>query len=62
MDRDRFTSAQTGTLISVAIGTPDWAFIPVPPPRKWQVSLELWPLLAKGKEELARLDGIGRAP
>ncbi|MEA2465010.1 MAG: hypothetical protein QOJ98_2757 [Acidobacteriota bacterium] len=61
MDRDRFTSGKTGSLVSVAIGTPDWAFIPAPLPRKWQVPLDLWPLLAEAKEELARLDGIGRA-
>jgi Fic family protein len=61
MDRRRFTSNLTGELVPVAIGTADWAFIPAPLARNWQISLKLWPLLAEAKEELARLDGIGRA-
>jgi Fic family protein len=61
MDRHRFTPATTGKLTPIAIGTPDWAFVPAPLPRKWPVSIELWPLLAAAREELARLDGIGKA-
>lgn len=60
MKKERFTSAATGTLVPVAIGAPDWAFLPRPLPRQWKVSLHLWPLLAHAREELARLDGIGR--
>jgi Fic family protein len=59
MDRSRFITESTGRLVPVSIGTPDWAFIPAPLPRKWPVPLELWPLLATAREELARLDGIG---
>lgn len=61
MDQNRFTSARTGRLEAISIGAPDWAFIPAPLPRNWPVSLELWPLLSSAREELARLDGIGRA-
>lgn len=53
--------AKTGNLLPVTIGKPDWAFIPASLPRKWLVPYNLWPLLAKAKEELARLDGIGQA-
>lgn len=61
MDRSTFTAAATGKLVGVSIGGPDWAFIPQPLPRNWEIPLSLWPLLAQAKEELARLDGIGRA-
>jgi Fic family protein len=61
MDREKFVASKTGTLVPVSTGTPDWAFIPSPLPRKYHVSLDLWPKLAAAKEELARLDGIGRA-
>src|SRR4051794_33881998 len=60
MDSTRFGSAKTGRLVRVSIGDADWAFIPQPLPRAWNVPLELWPLLAEAKEGLARLDGIGR--
>jgi Fic family protein len=59
MDKSRFGVAKTGNLIKVAIGDEDWAFIPEPLPRSWEVPLSLWPLLAEAKEGLARLDGIG---
>lgn len=61
MDVSRFGAAKTGDLVPVAIGTPDWAFVPAPLPRKWIVPNELWPLLVRAREELARLDGIGQA-
>lgn len=38
----------------------DWAFIPAPLPSKWDPSTDIWPLLIEAREELARLDGIGR--
>jgi Fic family protein len=60
MDREKFT-APTGELVPVSVGHPDWAFIPRPLPREWEISAADWPLLAHAKEELARLDGIGRA-
>ncbi|HEV7239294.1 MAG TPA: Fic/DOC family N-terminal domain-containing protein, partial [Thermoanaerobaculia bacterium] len=60
MEQQQFTEKRTGTIVPVSIGGLDWAFLPYPLPRQWHVSLELWPLLASAKEELARLDGIGR--
>ncbi|HYC61251.1 MAG TPA: Fic family protein [Thermoanaerobaculia bacterium] len=60
MDRSKFTSSASGHLVGVTIGGPDWSFIPQPLPRTWAIPLKLWPLLASAKEELARLDGIGR--
>lgn len=60
MDPTRFASDAPGRLVPITIGTPDWAFIPDPLPRKWPVPLELWPLLATAREKLARLDGLGR--
>jgi Fic family protein len=60
MDNFKFGSLATGRLVAITIGGPDWAFIPRPLPRDWSIPLNLWPLLASAKEELARLDGIGR--
>jgi Fic family protein len=44
MDRTKFGSSATGK----------------PLPRAWEIPNSLWPLLASAREELARLDGIGR--
>jgi Fic family protein len=57
----RFTAGKTGQIVEVS-GLPgvSHAFIPNPLPPKWDWSPELWPLLLRAKEELARLDGIGR--
>src|SRR5437773_6933285 len=60
MDRNRFTPAMPGRLVEVTISGRDWAFIPDALPAKWDISLSLWPLLASAREQLARLDGIGR--
>lgn len=60
MDASRFTSEKTGRLVQILAPKADWAFIPDPLPPKWTFPEDLWPLLAKAKEELARLDGIGR--
>ena len=60
MDRYRFTPAALGEIVPISTGVPDWAFIPAPLPRRFEVSGDLWPLLATAREELARLDGIGR--
>ena len=60
MDRERFTTSMTGRLLPVSVGGVDWAFLPAPLPRKWQIENKLWPLIASAREELARLDGIGR--
>lgn len=60
MDRAQFTTSETGSLVAVSIGEPDWAFIPAPLPRNYHISHDLLPLLAKAHAELGRLDGIGR--
>jgi Fic family protein len=59
MDRSRFGTSSPGRL--VPIGGKDWSFVPAALPRRWEIPLSLWPLLADAKAELARLDGIGRA-
>lgn len=61
MDKSLFSPISLGTLkkISVEDGH-DWSFIPDSLPQEWEISKELWPSLAKAKEELARLDGVGR--
>lgn len=41
-------------------GDPDWAFIPHELSTAFELSNDSWPLLLKAKEELARLDGVGR--
>jgi Fic family protein len=60
MDKDKFTSDMTGRLVSVSVGGVDWAFLPAPLPRKWLIPYDLWPMVVSAREELARLDGIGR--
>lgn len=61
LDINRFTASKTGQLIEIS-GIPgvNHAFIPNPLPPQWDWPVELWPVLMKAKEELARLDGIGR--
>ena len=61
MDISLFNSNSLGKLKKINIhDTTDYAFIPNPLPLNWQMSNQLWPLLVNAKEELARLDGIGR--
>lgn len=61
MDKDLFKDENQGKLLKISVqGTHDWAFIPRPLPSRWEISNDLWPLLAQAREELARLDGIGR--
>lgn len=65
MDKSKFSAESPGSLekISVQVGgnwETDWAFVPAPIPSGFSLSAELWPLLVKAKEELARLDGVGR--
>lgn len=60
MNPSRFGTSRTGRLLPISTGERDWAFVPNPLPRRWDIPLSLWPLLARAKEELARLDGIGR--
>ncbi|MGP1385140.1 MAG: Fic family protein [Thainema sp.] len=61
MDKTVFTADSPGQLWEIAVdGRRDWAFVPNPLPEKWKVSDEIWELLAQAREELARLDGVGR--
>lgn len=61
MDRSLFTDNASGRLIKIAIqGRSDWAFVPDQLPSHWEIPTDLWPLLAEAREELARLDGVGR--
>jgi len=61
MDKGLFTDNKLGKLIKINIQeASDWAFVPAPLPSKWEVPIDLWPLLSEAREELARLDGIGR--
>lgn len=60
MDHTKFGDSTTGQLVPIATGERDWAFIPSSLPRRWEIPLAMWPLVATAREELARLDGIGR--
>ncbi|MHC4520467.1 MAG: Fic family protein [Planctomycetota bacterium] len=60
MNVENFTAQKTGQLVKVQVPEKDWAFIPDPLPPKWEFPVRLWPLLAEARENLARLDGIGR--
>lgn len=61
MDRSVFTPDAPGRLWEISTeGSKDWAFIPKPLPERWNVPTEIWPLLVQAREELARLDGVGR--
>ena len=61
MDISRFNANKTGRVVGIS-GVPglQHAFIPDPLPPQWEWPEELWPILLGAKEELARLDGIGR--
>ena len=61
MDASAFSEQKTGDLVRIRIPQQDWAFIPHPLPPQWKFPAKLWPALAEAKQELARLDGIGRA-
>lgn len=61
MDISKFTDQKTGELTQISIPRKDWAFVPNPLPPDWRFPINLWPLLAEAKEEIARLDGIGRS-
>lgn len=61
MDKTLFTPDAPGQLREIIVqGTRDWAFIPNPLPEKWDIPNEIWPLLVEARQELARLDGVGR--
>ncbi|MGL5058477.1 MAG: Fic family protein [Microcoleus sp.] len=61
MDKAVFTANCPGELWEISVdGARDWAFIPAPIPEDWEISDEIWALLVQAREELARLDGVGR--
>jgi len=60
MDPRAFGPQKTGELVRIQVPEEDWAFIPDPPPPKWEFPSRLWPMVVKAREGLARLDGIGR--
>lgn len=56
-----FTERKTVQLVRTNTPLPDWAFIPAPlPPRDWTFPARLYPLLIRAREQLGKLDGIGR--
>lgn len=61
MDRTLFAVDFPGKLWELSLDSgSDWAFIPSPLPKHWEFPDEIWALLVQAREELARLDGIGR--
>ncbi len=61
MDRSRFTEAAPGQLWEIATESGrDWTFIPAALPEHWELPKELLGILVAAREELARLDGVGR--
>jgi Fic family protein len=61
MEKSVFTENAPGKFWEISVeGNNDWAFIPDPLPEKWEIPIEMWSLLVEAREELARLDGVGR--
>jgi Fic family protein len=61
VDKVGFTLDATGKLWPISVEeNRDWAFIPDSLPSEWEVPIDVWALLVQAREELARLDGVGR--
>lgn len=61
MDKTAFAKDFPGRFQEISIeGNRDLAFIPNPLPKHWRMSDNVWSLLVQAREELARLDGVGR--
>ncbi len=60
MDIKRFTNNRLGELVAIGTGGAVYAFIPEALPMDWTMSPSMWPLLMEARENLARLDGVGR--
>lgn len=62
MNPAHFSETRTGDLVAIkVVDKDDFAFVPhALPPKGWTFPSELWPLLAKAKEVLGTLNGIGR--
>jgi Fic family protein len=61
MDQSIFTANAPGELREISIGEhKDWGFIPHPLPDNWEMPTAIFSLLMQAREELARLDGVGK--
>lgn len=61
MNKHLFTENTPGVLKKIKTYIEeDWAFVPYTLPTSIQIESETWPLLAEAREELGRLDGVGR--
>jgi Fic family protein len=61
MDRSSFKTTAPGQLRELSVGGHnDWGFIPDPLTDTWELPAEIVCLLVQAREELARLDGVGR--
>lgn len=61
MDGTQFSENSPGNLISIRVNDEsDWSFVPDALPSSFELKANNWPLLVQAKEELARLDGVGR--
>ena len=61
MDRSSFKTTAPGQLRELSVGGHnDWGFIPDPLTDTWELPTEIVCLLVQAREELARLDGVGR--
>lgn len=60
MDRSHFTDRRLDELVEITLPKPDVAFVPAPLASHWDMPVDLWPLLMRAREALARLDGAGR--
>jgi len=61
VDKSVFSTESPGYLVPIEVNDEtDWSFVPHPLPAEFKLEPESWPLLLKAKEELARLDGVGR--
>jgi len=57
VDVRRFVRSAPGELVKIA---DDHAFVPAPLPPKWRFPARLWPPLGDAKQEIGKLEGIGR--
>ncbi len=61
MNKLHFVEITPGKLVKVRIrDADDWAFIPNDLPNTWEMPNTIWQLLVQAREELGRLDGVGR--
>ena len=60
MNINHFRSGYPGRLVEITQPKRDWAFVPAPLPLDWSFDHALWPLIAKAKESLGTLNGIGQ--